>query len=155
MRSHFTNGEGLVDWQGRTFAYREAVSETYRLGHYTKDEQSRVAGTIRYHIGNALRDRLSEDELAEAGLLPVSPKQRGEARRGRDSALLNAYRRGTEGNDDPATSLEPLRAIAAACALLIRVNPDLFSEASERDRAAAKKLLTELVRVAERILASL
>lgn len=78
MRAHYTDPEtGDPDWTGRSYEYRRAVQELYSAAGLPSSGQSSTKSAIRYHIGNALRERLDKESLDEAGLLPEAPRDRG------------------------------------------------------------------------------
>jgi hypothetical protein len=82
LRKRFPNTAGTgPDWKGTTQAYRDHIAAMYRASGVPEDAVSNMQAAIRYHIGNVLRDRLSEEELTEAGLSKDSPLDRARASR--------------------------------------------------------------------------
>lgn len=75
-RGEFFTGTGEPDWLGRSNAYRRWLRETTLLAGFRGDEVGKVQGAVRYHTGNALRERLDDDTLRELGLLAESPRER-------------------------------------------------------------------------------
>lgn len=76
--NHFTNADkGIPDYQGRSMAFRRWYGEILDDLNLPKQERSNLASAIRYATGNALRQVLTDDQLEEAGLKKISPKERG------------------------------------------------------------------------------
>lgn len=76
--NHFTNADkGIPDYQGRSMAFRRWYGEILDDLNLPKQERSNLASAIRYASGNALRQVLTDDQLEEAGLKKISPKERG------------------------------------------------------------------------------
>ena len=74
---HFLTKEGLPDYSGRSWEYRSWFSDVTNSLDLSDLERSRLMSRLRFHVGNHLRNEVREEELAEAGLLKVSPAQRG------------------------------------------------------------------------------
>ena len=141
LRERFLTEAGTPDWAGRTYAYRMAVGEIYSRSAVPKSDLAPITATIRYHVGNILRERLSEEELADAGLGAESPRERAQQHRREQSALVALFSRNeSAGGESP---IDTLRSIAAASALLARVTPTDVRKSSARDRRAAAVLLDE------------
>lgn len=86
LRQHFVTADGAADWGGRTRAYRDTVSRIYDdAGLEAKDRS-----TVRYHIGNVVRDVAPAEELADLGLQSRRPVERVKDQRDRLSALARA-----------------------------------------------------------------
>lgn len=82
LRKRFPNTAGNgPDWKGTTQAYRDHIAAIYKASGVPEDSVSSMQAAIRYHIGNVLRERLTEDELAEAGLAAQGPLDRARAAR--------------------------------------------------------------------------
>lgn len=92
LRGHFLTDEGEPDWIGRTSAYRHAVRDLYSRADYTPDDAKSVQSSIRYHVGNIVRQLLNPEELEDLGLDEVSPLERARETR-RDQAVLLARAR--------------------------------------------------------------
>ena len=76
LRSRYTTPDGTPDWAGNSFAYRQIVADIYSRAGLPADGQSSIKASIRYHVGNALRERISSNELEDAGLIAETPRQR-------------------------------------------------------------------------------
>lgn len=76
LRSLYTTKEGHPDWRGQSWQYRQDVGEIYREAGLPPTGTDPIKTTLRYHIGNALRRNLTEDELREVNLLDTAPKDR-------------------------------------------------------------------------------
>ena len=74
---HFLTKEGLPDYSGRSWAYRTWFSDVTNSLNLPDPERARLMARLRFHVGNHLRDEVREEELSEAGLLAVSPVERG------------------------------------------------------------------------------
>lgn len=76
LRAIHTTKDGRPDWRGQSWDYRQRVNDIYNGAGLPPEPNHPVKAAIRYHLGNALRDHLSEDELREAGLNPITPRDR-------------------------------------------------------------------------------
>ena len=76
LRSRYTTPDGTPDWAGNSFAYRQIVADIYSKAGLPADGQSSIKASIRYHVGNALRERINAEELEDAGLIAETPRQR-------------------------------------------------------------------------------
>lgn len=76
LRGLYTTKAGDPDWRGQSWDYRQKVGEIYAAAGLDAAGESGVKVALRYHIGNALREDLSEDELEQAGLSPKPPRER-------------------------------------------------------------------------------
>lgn len=137
LREHFITESGDPDWRGRTWDYRAAVRELYSRAGVPAAEASALQAATRYHIGNALRERLSPEQLEDLGLGKPGPRERVKSAHEARSAAIAALK---GDGDDP----DALRTIAAVWALVSRLAPERVAALRERDRAAARKLLGEI-----------
>lgn len=72
---HFIRPDGTPDYKGKSYGYRVWFGElldSLKLG----DDRDKVASRIRYSTGNALRRVLTKEQLEDAGLKPISPRDR-------------------------------------------------------------------------------
>lgn len=76
LRGLHTTGDGRPDWRGRTWGYRSLVNEIYGEAGLPPEPNHPVKAALRYHLGNALRESLTSEELIEAGLKPAPPRER-------------------------------------------------------------------------------
>lgn len=142
-RAHFFTREGEPDWLGRTYAYRAWIREVMSAAHVPGDEVSSLQAAIRYHSGNILRDRLSEEQIDDLGLRKESPKERSVEKRERTSETLNIFSGGPEITDaDNILKLCKLTSLALA-----RVNVASVAKLPAKQRKEAR---AALARVAER-----
>jgi len=137
LRSHFKLEDGRTDWGGRSPAYRRAVHEIYLAAHVPTDRFDTVQAALRYHVGNLLRDRVPEDELAAVGLSGVSPK----ARLARNREVVSALSK--SGSVGELTG-DPVRLLIYAEALLDHVGEDVLSGLPSAQKAAARLALEGL-----------
>lgn len=144
IREHFLTPEGAPDWTGRTWTYRDAIRNLYGEAGYSPEERAQTQGAVRYHVGNIVRRYLSPDALEDAGLRQDTPRERQQATRARNSALLSALATSTSGGTDielnSAAKVEALRDVLAAISK-IRLNKRngraLAKAAAEGDDVAA------------------
>jgi hypothetical protein len=136
-RAHFFDAQGETDWRGRTYAYRRFVGEVFSAGNVPRDEIPTVQAAIRYHIGNALRERLSAEELTAIGLRPEGPRERSIEKRRNASALAGVLQGGAVLDDVD----DALRALSAVSSALVRIPPSLFSRATNAERREAVEAL--------------
>jgi len=141
-REYFFTREGEPDWQGRTHAYRSWVRKTMTLAAVPAEELATLQAAIRYHTGNIVRERLSADELEDAGLSAHGPRDRAAALRERQVELLHLIDGGAM-IGDPA-QIETLSALILRA--LRRVDADAVASLPSRERAA---LAAELRKSAE------
>lgn len=76
MRARTLTPEGRPDWGGNSYAYRDSVAGIYSGAGLPADGQASIKASIRYHVGNALRERVNAEELTDAGLIVDTPRQR-------------------------------------------------------------------------------
>lgn len=94
MRATFTDKHGEPDWAGRSYDYRMAVREAFHTAGLTPQhpQRERAMSLLRYHIGNVVRERLPEEEVANVGLLVAGPKERHLTRRHAEAEELRELR---------------------------------------------------------------
>lgn len=83
LRGLHTGTDGLPDWPGRSYAYRDAVRSIYAAAGLPPESSHATKTALRYHVGVALRERLPEETLAAAGLSDLDPRDRQQHRRTR------------------------------------------------------------------------
>jgi hypothetical protein len=81
VRSQFWDEElNQPDWRGKTWDYRQFIGEMYAAAGIPPDSVTTIQGSLRYHVGNVLRERLQaegkEKELLAAGMKKSTPKER-------------------------------------------------------------------------------
>lgn len=97
LRKRFQNSKDTgPDWKGQTQAYRDTVAKMYKQSGVPEDSVSNMQAAIRYHIGNVLRERLTADELTEAGLSVEGPLDRSRTNNRRSQEAASSG-----GIDDP------------------------------------------------------
>lgn len=84
--------ESAPDWAGRSWKYRRAIAAMYLAAGIPPDAVASVQGALRYHVGNALRERVDAEELESAGLKVASPKERVASARSEAAALVSVLR---------------------------------------------------------------
>lgn len=139
VRGKFSRPDGSPDWKGHTWAYRSFVRDLYDDAGIQRAEQPRIQAAVRYHIGSVLRERLDDATLAEYELIPKSPRERSQDRRGNRTALLNALTaREVSGGS--------LLALSAAYTLLSKLSLDDLETLDGREREVAAATLADLER---------
>ncbi|MFF1684494.1 MULTISPECIES: hypothetical protein [unclassified Streptomyces] len=88
------------DWLGRTHEYRQEVAEMYRAAGLADAQLTRTQNSVRYHVGNLLRQTLTPRQLQRLELLDTSPLERLQDARATNAAILKA----TKASADAATS---------------------------------------------------
>jgi len=141
-REHFTNPAGDPDWLGRSFAYRSWVRDTMTRAGVPTERVSGTLTSIRYHAGNALRERLPAEELADLGLLTTSPLKRAQAQNDRKSELLQVL----DGGARLDTSEAITSALRAVESILRRVDLPTIAGLA-KDDADAVAVASRAVRV--------
>lgn len=89
LRRHYRTNDGDVDWAGRSWEYRQAVTSMYQSAGIRPDSESKVQASLRYHVGNLLREVAPPQQLAAVGLLTNSPKERMNDVRQATNAILH------------------------------------------------------------------
>ena len=112
LRQTFTDRNGQVDIAGNSYPYRLAVREVMSRANVEGAERARVMNTIRYHLGNILRERFTAEELEEMGLDPRSPLARQKADREQRSRVLRVAVAPEEVITDPGEVITALRSAA-------------------------------------------
>lgn len=143
-RSLFYLRDGSPDILGRSYAYRSWVREVYADAGVPRDRVTTIQGTVRYHTGNILRERMSPEELADLGLLTTTPRERVATDRSTRSGILSLVNGG-----GPVSSsedvLELLRIVEHA---LARVVLEDAGQAARVEKALAEvRTLLETLRV--------
>lgn len=145
-RSQFITEEGLPDWGGRSWEYRQHAHAIYSEAGVPPDAQAGIQAAIRYHVGNLLRDRLTPEELNASGLRTASPKERIAAQRA--SLVAEAEALGARQRYATPSSL-----VDSAEHALQSVRKRL-SAASLPETEATVERLTKLIREAQETLAA-
>jgi hypothetical protein len=125
IRSQFYDESGDVDWQGASYEYRKFMEALYDDAGIPPDSKSNLQAALRYHVGNALRERVTVSELERAGLLAASPKERMAAQRNEASALLRSL--GThDGTPDDVRNFwrQAIQAVDNVASKLAHLSPD-------------------------------
>lgn len=138
-RGHFETAEGETDWRGKTYPYRQWVREVFDEANLRGEDSKRVQSAIRYHVGAALRARLSPEDLEDAGLMPQSPRERSFDRRQQRTAVLNAL----NAKDVAGGSLLALTALNT---IAQRIDADEVAALDENARAVALATVQDLER---------
>lgn len=138
-REHFEDADGETDWRGKTYPYRVWVREIYDEANLRGEDGKRVQAAVRYHVGAALRARLSDEQRESLGLMPQSPRERSGERRAARSAVLNALN-----SRDVAGGA--LLALTALQAIAKRIDLDEVEGLDENAREVARATILDLER---------
>jgi hypothetical protein len=146
-REHFFTKDGEVDWVGRTYAYRMWVRTAALEAGFTPDEVPTVLAAVRYHVGAALRSKISAESIRALGLSDESQRERSVSKRERQTRTLSLV--SGAGIETAEDVVDVLRLFTAA---LGRVEPAAVKDADEEARAAiadgvqlARTRLTQLL----------
>lgn len=113
-QNHFITADGSPDYGGRSYAYRQWFADAVNALNLPNKERMKLLGRLRFHAGNELRSVVPASELKSAGLLTVSPVQRGKQNYEQRSApyrVLRGGRRITDA-DEVAEVCKVLSALA-------------------------------------------
>lgn len=136
-RAHFSDADGRPDWRGKTYPYRVWIREIYDEAGLRGEDANRVQSAIRYHVGAALRARVSDEERAELGIIPQSPRERSHERRASRSAVLSVLNaREVAGG--------ALLALTAVQAIVSRIDPNEVADLDEHAKAVAQATIADL-----------
>ncbi|MEU7243407.1 hypothetical protein [Streptomyces sparsogenes] len=128
------------DMRGRSVAYRKAAAEIYRAADIAPntrvrsatETKDRMQQSVRWHIGNLLRDELDERELKDLNLSVASPLERQRAHR----AIRSALSKSSKAAQSPETLDIPVQATAdhlrlanAARNIVAQLSPDVIDNA--------------------------
>lgn len=90
LRETYTTPDGAPDWRGTSYDYRKTVAEIYSGARLPASEPRHpTKSALRYHIGVALRERLSPDDLESAGLHAQSQRDSQRIRYRESGALAD------------------------------------------------------------------
>ncbi|WGH21376.1 hypothetical protein SEA_EMOTION_27 [Arthrobacter phage Emotion] len=148
-RAHFYTKEGRPDWLGRTHAYRSWVRESTGMANVPPDDLATVQAAIRYHSGNVLRERLSEDEVEALGLKPESPRERSVVKREHQTAILSLF--GT-GGAEITDADEIVHMVEIIEATLQRISHESIAAMSSADRRRVRTAARALAKGAEEVM---
>lgn len=139
-RSFFqTKDTGDPDWFGRTNAYRVWIRTVYDDAGFQRDEARSVQSSLRYHVGQAVRELADAEALEEAGIMPETPKERAREYQRTVRAVQNEIGSG-------------LLSLSAVYVVLRRINAEaMAAELEERERDIAMVTLSDLIRRAREI----
>lgn len=148
LREEFVTSAGDPDWRGTSYPYRVRFGEILSAGGIGMDDRHSFQQALRYHISNALRERLDDETLDALGLRRESARERSRGGRENRSALLRA----AHGEEAPVAAL---KAILAARALLLRVDDETLRGLAPRDAQAAARALDGAARRARALRSTL
>lgn len=139
LRSRFETEDGMTDWTGRTYGYREAVADIYKQSGLGSEDRKTMQNALRYHIGNVLRERAPDDELKALGLRRAAPSDRVREQRERLSALARL------GSTSDLPKSDPVRLATAAEVILQELSRGHHSrELTNKDRTLIRRALERI-----------
>lgn len=113
LRRQFRH-EGIPDWAGRSLEYRDVIERVYRQAGVPADSESGLQASLRYHVGNAVRQVAPPEDLTALGMIVAGPRVRMQAARA--NGATPRVRTVRPGVGDPAAlaalALAAVRALA-------------------------------------------
>lgn len=135
LRQTFLTRSGEPDILGSTYAYRRSFGDMMTEAGITGADRTRVSSSLRYHIGNVLRETLSPEEVADLGLVKSSPRETAKKSYDRRAALWRGWNdQDTSPITEPGDVVEMLLAVAS---MLGRVQVD-WTAATPQQRQIAE-----------------
>lgn len=145
IRRTFTRRDGLPDLTGGSYAYRRTVAEVLTEAGVSSEQRPRVQATLRYHIGNLLREQLSPEEIEQFGLVKESPREASARARDHRGRMWAAMSDPEDSVTDPEAAVERL---LAAGNLIATINVD-WSSAPPMQRQMAEMAFARLAEMVE------
>lgn len=152
LRQCFHTEDGRTDWAGRSHQYRETIAKVYAEAGLPPDSLDNMQASLRYHIGNVLREVAPADDLAVLGLKSKTPKDRVQDQRDRLAALARA---GAAQEESGNARADVRRMVTGAEIVLARVADEALDDLDEDGAAAVAKSLEAVVARATALLAEL
>lgn len=149
LRQYFNRPDGEVDWLGKSYAYRQLMTETYGLAGVLPSERKKLGDAVRYHVINVLRERLSPEEIAALDLREQDGPTRAKETRERTRAIVDAA---TAEGRIAGVHGGALKLVSYSLAVVATIKADAIRELSEAERQELIKDTSSLRREAERIL---
>ena len=134
LRETYTTKEGLTDYKGSSYGYRQKIREILNRLNMEESERTALLAGVRYHLGNQLRLRLTPDELETHKLLKTSPKERQLADRRATAKSLRVAELGEKVQ-------KPNEVIAALRLVSVTLENLDFTAMSDTDRQVAEVFL--------------
>lgn len=149
LRQYFERNDGEIDWLGKSYAYRQLMTETYGLAGILPSERKKLGDAVRYHVINVLRERLSPEEIAALDLREQDGPTRAKETRERTRAIVDAA---TAEGRIAGVHGGPLKLVSWTLAAVSTIRAENIRELSEAERLELVKDTASLRREAERIL---
>lgn len=143
IRSQFRTEDGSIDWQGHSWEYRQTIGTMYEKAGVPPDSVSNIQASVRYHVGNRLREVVDTTELEQAGLKKTSPRERMLQARNEANAILHALEADTTKGDLKTRRKRYRQMVDAAEALSERLEAIDVNALTKKD---ASSMLGELRR---------
>lgn len=149
LRQYFARPDGEIDWLGKSYAYRQLMTETYGLAGILPSERKKLGDAVRYHVINVLRERLSSEEIAALDLREQDGPTRAKETRERTRAIIDAA---TAEGRIAGVHGGPLRLVSGSLAVVSTIKADSIRELSEVEREELVREATALRREVDRII---
>ena len=147
LRETYTTKEGLTDYKGSSYGYRQKIREILNSLNVEESERTALLAGVRYHLGNQLRLRLTPDELETHNLLKTSPKERQLADRRATAKSLRVAELGEKVQ-------KPNEVIAALRLVSVTLENLDFTAMSNTDKQVAEVFLAATLSQLHRLKAS-
>lgn len=131
---------GKPDYAGKSSEYRAVAARIYEEAGVPADSAGTIQASVRYHIGNVLREIHTEKELAEAGLQSASPRERANGR----AKVADAMRDGTGATVDLREEMTAQERIWQAFRILETIDPSTCDQACYSALLELEVLVTRL-----------
>jgi hypothetical protein len=142
LRQTFTTRSGEPDYLGQSYPYRQAFGEILARAGLTGEARSRMGSSLRYHMGNHIREVLDDETRERLGLVKLSPRETSTQAHAKKARLWrNMGETGIEPITNPEEGVEALLGLAN---LLEQLSVD-WSKATPQQQQVAK-LATRRVR---------
>lgn len=149
LRQYFARPDGETDWLGKSYGYRQLMTETYGLAGILPSERKKLGDAVRYHVINVLRERLSPEEIAALDLREQDGPTRAKETRERTRAIVDAA---TAEGRIAGVHGGPVKLVTYSLAVVSTIKADAIRELSEAERQELMKDASALRREVDRIL---
>ena len=148
LRKTFLTRAGEPDILGKSYAYRQAFGDTMTRAGLAGVDRNRVGSSLRYHIGNLLRESMTPEEVADLGLVKSSPRETSKKSFERRSKMWRGLNEESPGPvTDPVDAVEALLAMSS---MLGRISVD-WASASLQQRQVAELAAKSIAEAAQTV----
>lgn len=121
--NHFLASTGIPDYAGRSYAWRQWYGNILSEVTQDHDVKAKLTARMRFHVGNVLRETLTDEQLQDAGLKKIAPKQRSNEDYYRRSGLYRLMQ-----SNKPLTSEEVDDLIGAVADIMERLRHETLTD---------------------------